>query len=186
MLRSRPNPACFCLALTVLALSPVEGRGAETPPPTGDVIELPKFEVTDSRVLPQPESWHYAAIPGFEILSNISERETKRFVSDFMLLQEAITVLMPSLNQADVAVPASLILCGRGDRFDRFMPDDRGDDLYRTNALFFDDPERSAIVVDFALGEILLTDNTTTVESDPYRGFYKEYFRHLIRHQMGR
>jgi hypothetical protein len=82
-----------------------------------------------------------------------------------------------------VFVPTSLILCGRGNSFNRFMPADRGDDLYRTNSLFFDDPERGAIVVDFALSELQFADSTT-VEADPYRGFYKEYFRHLIRDQM--
>ena len=160
--------------------------GADRPPPVPDeIVELPKFEVTDSRILPPAESWHYAAIPGFEVLSNISARETKRFVSDFLLLQEAVDVLMPGLNRGSVAVPTSLVLCGRGNGFNRFMPDDRGDDVYRTNSLFFDDPERGAIVVDFALAELQL-DASTSIESDPYRGFYKEYFRHLIRHQMGR
>lgn len=153
-------------------------------PPVGPVIELPKFEVTDSRLLPPPEKWRYAAIPGFEVLSNISERETKRFVQDFLLLQEAVNVIMPGMRGGGVSVPTSLIIAGRGDGFNRFMPADRGDDLYRTNSLFFDDPERGAIVVDFALSELLLEDNTTQ-ESDPYRGFYREYFRFLIRRMSG-
>lgn len=147
-------------------------------------IELPKFEVTDSRVLPQPESWRYAAIPGFEILSSVSARETTRFVKDFLLLQAALNEIMPGFATANVAVPTSLVLTGRGKDFDRFLPTTRGDDRYRTNSLFFDDPERGAIVVDFALAEVLRDDNTTE-DSDPYRGFYKEYFRYLIRHQMG-
>ncbi len=147
-------------------------------------VELPKFEVSDSRVLPPPESWRYASIPGFEVLSNISARETTRFVKDFLLLQEVINVIMPAFKQGDVAVPTSLILTGRGKSFDRFMPEDRGDDRFRTNSLFFDDPERGAIVVDFALAEFQLEDNTTE-EADPYRSFYKEYFRYLIRRQMG-
>ena len=45
------------------------------------------------------------------------------------------------LLRADVGVPTSLLLCGRGDGFNRFMPVDRGDDIYRTNSLFFDDPD---------------------------------------------
>ena len=170
--------SCF---LGVLALL----RAAEPVPAPGEIVELPKFEVVDSRVLPQPEKWRYAEIPGFEVLANISERETKRFVNDFLLLQEAVGVLMPGLRNTNVVVPTSLILCGRGNGFNRFMPDDRGDDVYRTNSLFFDDPERGAIIVDFALSELQI-DNVTTVEADPYRGFYKEYFRHLIRQQMGR
>src|SRR4051812_45606569 len=139
------------------------------------IIELPKFEVKDSRLLPQPEKWHYAEVPGFEILSNISARETKRFVADFLLLQEALNVLMPGLRANPVAVPTSLILTGRGNSFDQFMPEDRGDDRFRTNSLFFNEPERGVIVVDFALAEIQLEDNTT-LEADAYRSFYKEYF----------
>ncbi len=154
------------------------------PPAFEPPLELPKFEVTDSRVLPPLATWHYASIPSFEILSSISVRQTKRFVEDFFLLQAAINEIMPGFTGGNITVPTSLILTGRGNDFERFMPADRGDDRYRTNSLFFDDPERGAIVVDFALSEILLDDNTTE-EADPYRGFYKEYFRYLIRRQSG-
>jgi hypothetical protein len=64
------------------------------------------------------------------------------------------------------------------------MPSNRGDDRYRTNTLFFRDDERGAIVVDFQLAELQLEDNTT-LESDPYRGFYREYFRFIIRRNVG-
>ena len=175
--------------LAAIALFAVVARGAEPATPAAPVVapgivELPKFEVTDSRVLPQPEKWRYAAIPGFEVLSKISERETRRFVNDFLLLQSAINILMPGIRRDTANIPTSLVLCGRGSSFDRFMPDDRGDDIYRTNSLFFDDPERGAIIVDFALSELQL-DGGETMEADPYRSFYKEYFRHLIRHEMG-
>jgi hypothetical protein len=86
---------------------------------------------------------------------------------------------MPGLRAAS-PVPTSLILTGRGNTFDQMMPVSRGDDRYRTNTLFFQDFERGAIVVDFQLPELFLEDNTT-IESDPYRGFYREYFRFLIR-----
>ncbi|MBI5767589.1 MAG: hypothetical protein HZA93_07325 [Verrucomicrobia bacterium] len=173
------SSAAIFAVLSLLAA----GRAADSAPIAPGVVELPKFEVTDSRILPQPESWRYASIPGFEVISKVSERETKRFMNDFLLLQEAVEVLMPGLGKPNIFVPTSLILCGRGDSFNRFIPSDRGDDRYRTNSLFFDDPERGAIVVDFALSELQLNDNST-IEADPYRGFYKEYFRHLIRHQM--
>ncbi len=166
-------------AWLTLTFASAEPAASESPP-----IELPKFEVTDSRVLPPMASWHYASIPGFEILSSISVRQTKRFVDDFLLLQAAINEIMPGFTGGNVTVPTSLILTGRGNDFERFMPAERGDDRYRINSLFFDDPERGAIVVDFALSEILLDDNTTE-EADPYRGFYKEYFRYLIRRQSG-
>lgn len=159
--------------------------GAESGDPLNQpAIELPKFEVTDSRLLPPPEVWHYAAIPGFEVLSSISTRETTRFVDDFFLLQEAIDAIMPGFRGAESAVPTSLILTGRGRGFDRFLPPDRADQRFGTNSLFFDDPERGAIVVDFALSELQFGDDTTQ-QADPYRAFYTEYFRYLIRRQMG-
>ena len=177
-------------AAGVLAMATVARLTAQPAPPAAvipagaeqPIIELPKFEVTDSRVLPAPEKWRYASIPGFEVLSSISVRATTRFVKDFFLLQAAINEIMPGFRRSDVAVPSSLILAGGGKGFDRFLPTQREEERYRTNSLFFDDPERGAIVVDFALGELQLEDNTTE-EADPYRGFYKEYFRYLIRKQ---
>ena len=174
-------------ALTSLRAADVRSAppaGAPIVASSGPIIELPKFEVTDSRVLPPPESWRYATIPGFEILSNISARATTRFVKDFLLLQTAINEIMPGFATADVAVPTSLILTGRGKSFDRFLPAEQDEARYRTNSLFFDDPERGAIIVDFALAELQLEDGTSE-EADPYRGFYKEYFRYLIRRQTG-
>ena len=58
-------------------LASVALRAADEPAP-GALIELPKFEVKDSRLLPQPEKWLYAEIPNFEILSSISSRQTKQ------------------------------------------------------------------------------------------------------------
>ncbi len=184
---SPTSTACARLALTaLLAISGGSALHAQNTAPVAAEapIELPKFEVTDSRVLPQPETWRYAAIPGFEVISSVSARETTRFVKDFLLLQTALNEIMPGFASANVVVPTSLILTGRNKDFERFIRTDRGEDRYRTNSLFFDDPERGAIIVDFALSEILRDDNTRE-ESDPYRGFYKEYFRYLIRHQMG-
>ena len=155
------------------------GFAADAPPGSArEIIELPKFEVTDSRVLPPPEKWLYAEIPGFEILSNMSRRGTERFVKDFLLLQEAMNVIMPGLRAGPVAVPTSLILTGRGDAFSAFDPANR-DDRSR-NTIYLRDNERAAIVVDFELAELQLADNTT-IESDPYRSFYGEFFRFIIR-----
>lgn len=175
--------ACRAVTLGVLALTAL-ARGAEPPPTAEGIVELPKFEVTDSRLLPQPEKWLYAEIPGFEILSNASRNATKRFVNDFLLLQEAMNQIMPGLRAGPVAVPTSLILTGRGDQFNLFIPAERGDDQFRTNSYFFQDEERGAIVVDFQLAELQLEDNTT-IESDPYRAFYKDYFRYLLRRNVG-
>jgi hypothetical protein len=182
--RAGLRPTWFVAAL-VLAASYARAADATAANVPGVIIELPKFEVTDSRLLPPPESWRYAEIPGFEVLSRISERETKRFMRDFLLLQEVIQEIMPVLLRGQMAVPTALILCGgRGKGFDEFLPQDQSIERYGKNNLFFETPERSAIVIDFALGELQVGDGTT-LESDPYRAFYAAYFRHLIRRQVG-
>ena len=117
-------------AWLTLTFASAEPAASELPP-----IELPKFEVTDSRVLPPMASWHYASIPGFEIISSISVSQTKRFVADFLLLQAAINEIMPGFTGGNVTVPTSLILTGRGNDFERFMPTERGDDRYRSTGL---------------------------------------------------
>lgn len=173
-----------CLGLCLLGSAGSWAAWAAQPAsvPSGPVIELPKFEVTDSRLLPPPEAWRYAEIPGFEILSNLSAGATKRFVGDFHLLQQAVSAIMPGLTGDAVPVPTALILCGRGNTFDQFVPAERSETRYGSNSLFFHNPERTAIVVDFAIAELQL-EGDRTVESDPYRAFYREYFRHLIRRQ---
>jgi hypothetical protein len=173
------------IAAVLLAAPLFAAEPAPTPAPAGPIVELPKFEVTDSRLLPPPEKWLYAEIPCFEILSNISERETKRFVRDFLLLQSVIREIMPGLVGGRVPVPTALLLCGRGKGFDEFLPADGSVERYGSNQLFFQSPERAAIVVDFALSELQL-EGDTRLESDPYRAFYAAYFRFLIRRQLAK
>ncbi|MDO8544189.1 MAG: hypothetical protein Q7S40_27420 [Opitutaceae bacterium] len=148
------------------------------------VIELPVFEVTDTRILPPPESWRYAEVPGFEILSNASERETKRFVRDFLLLQTALDVLMPGITRGRSAVPTAIVICGRGKHFEKFTPSADVESTYSRNSLFLENPERAAIVIDFALQELRHSDGALE-EADTYRAFYTEYFRHLVRRTAG-
>lgn len=171
-----------------LLLVAAAGLRAAEPTPTSaaaePAVELPKFEVTDSRVLPPPESWRYASVPGYEILSSISARETTRFVKDFYLLQAGIEAIMPGFATPDVAVPTSLILSGRNRSFDRFFAAEHTDARDRINGLFYPDAERGAIIVDFARAELLLED-ATTEEADPYRAFYTSFFHHLIRRSVG-
>jgi hypothetical protein len=174
LLAAAPLAAADSKKGVIVSIAP----GADT------IVELPKFEVTDSRLLPPPESWHYAEIPGFEILSRISERETKRFLRDFLLLQQVIDAIMPGLTRGYTPVPTALILCGgRGKGFDEFLPEDQSIERYGKNSLFFKDSERAAIVIDFALTE-LQVEGDLRLEADPYRAFYAAYFRFLLRRQL--
>ena len=81
---------------------------------TGPVVELPKFVVTDSRELPQPEAWRYATVPGFEILTNASDKATRRLMSDFDLFRQALSYVWPVPERPGRS--ATLIICGKGGR----------------------------------------------------------------------
>jgi hypothetical protein len=84
-------------------------------------IELPPHIVRDTRPLPKPEKWFYAELPGIEILSSISQRNTKHFLEDFALFDQAIDVVWPGLKGKDLGVPTTMIMAGRGE-FSHFMP----------------------------------------------------------------
>src|SRR5262245_64494329 len=97
---------------------------AQEPPATIDpVIELPKFIVTDSRELPPPESWRYATIPGFEILTNASDRATQRLLRDFGMFRQALGHVWPIPQR--LSQSTSLSICGKGKKYDAFVPKDK-------------------------------------------------------------
>lgn len=179
----RPR-ACRLLLGCAVWLMFLAGRtAAMAAVPALPVVELPKFEVTDTRILPPLESWRHAELPGFEVLSNLPERSTRHFVRHFLLLQEVIGAIMPGLRSADTPLPTTVILCGGRSGFNEFLPRERLSEQFSTNTLFYHDAERSAIVVDFTLWELQLGTGVTEA-SDPFQGFYREYFRHLLRRQL--
>src|SRR3954465_9237153 len=97
----------LALAAAVIALRAEEAAGP--------VVELPAFVVSDTRALPPPESWRYATIPGFEILSNSSDRTTQRLINDFEMFRNALSVVWPTPDRP--GAPTMLILSGRGAKF---------------------------------------------------------------------
>lgn len=56
----------FVAGLGICGIARSSSAQAKTDP----IVELPTVIVSDNRELPPPESWRYAEIPGFEILSN--------------------------------------------------------------------------------------------------------------------
>jgi hypothetical protein len=152
-------------------------HAAET---SSDIVDLPTFEVREDRILAPLEKWHYVSIPGFEILSNVSAGATKRFVKDFYLLQQVARFVLPNANSTNI-VPTYVVLCGRGKAFDHFTPPElRTDEPAR--GLYFNDAERTAIVVDFSPA---LSGDDDGGGADPYRTFYGSYFRTLIKRELG-
>lgn len=164
-------------------------------------VELPTYTVTESRELPPPEKWSYARIDGFEVLSSASDRATKRLVQDFQRFYQAIGFVWPGV-QRPAAVPAALIICGRGGKFEKFMPAGESRPDRAMASLSLRDREQSAIVIDYESKVInLLTPEGTAAASavtidadgnssfnggdpgfeiDAYRQLYREYIRFLL------
>ncbi len=151
-------------------------------------ISLPTFTVTDSRELPPPESWRHAQIPNFEILSNASDRETQRLLRDFQQFNQAIGVVWPALIGRS-PTPTTLILCGRGGKFDAFVPVKAdGGPQVGLASLFLRNAERSTIIVDLQTRELGLAgleaaggvENNGFIEVDSYKQLYREYVHSLL------
>jgi hypothetical protein len=166
-------------------------------------IEMPVYTVTDTRDLPPPEKWNYTRIEGFEVLSNASEKGTLRLLRDFQRYAQAIGFVWPGVQRPS-AVPAMLVICGKGGKFDQFMPKgERSAD--RAMASFsLRDREQAAIVIDYEAKVINLvtpegtaavaatagaTDadgNSISALGDPgfsvdtYKQLYREYIRFLL------
>lgn len=157
--------------------------------PADPVVELPKFVVTDARELPPPEAWRYTEIPGFEVLTNASDRSTQRLLKDFLLFKQALGYVFPVRTRT--AVPTTLILCGRGAKFDAFVPDGKATTDTGRASLFLKGRDQSAIVIDFEARAIEIggaddTDDVATgtdssrIDIDHNKQLYREYVHYLL------
>lgn len=167
---------------------------AAAPETAGGIVELPKFVITDDRELPAPESWRYTAVPGFEILSDSSNKTTERFVRDFLLLQEAIRVVWPAVLTNGSGTPTTLLLVEKGGLFDHLVKRSPQGKEEGVNSLILRDGERTVLAVNFGtvLNETDLeaevemeergyTTKAPQTEYNPVREVYRQYFRHLLR-----
>ncbi len=146
-----------------------------------EIVELPRYVVTGERILPMPEFWRYTTLPGYEILSNASDRATKNFLKDFQQLQTSIQIIWPTLINQKASIPTLILLCARGDSFQPFIPQNRDPDIFITpTSLFVEDKERSAIVIDFTIQEVVDSSGLFSA-NDPYQQFYRQYARFLMR-----
>lgn len=127
-------------------------------PAAGPVIELPRFVVTDSRILPPPEPWRYARIEGFEVLSNGPDRTASRVLQDFLRFHQALVIAWPPADLR-TAVPTALILCGKGGKFDAFKPKQDAGPQSGLVSLSLRDREMSAIVIDLEATTLKLSTN---------------------------
>lgn len=153
------------------------------------VVELPKFVVTDNRELPPPEAWRYGEIPGFEILTNASDKATQRLIRDFELFKQALGYAWPLPERGNV--PVTLILCGKGAKFDAFVPKGKPGIDKVSASLFLRNRERTAIVIDLQAKSLNIagsdiTDDAATgtdstqISIDHDKQLYREYVRYLL------
>ncbi|MDR0354101.1 MAG: hypothetical protein LBI02_12420, partial [Opitutaceae bacterium] len=85
---------------------------------------MPPYEVRANRILPRPENWLRVTVPalvlergenalvapGYYVLSNLSEQNTRLFINELQLRQFAGTLLWPMLVQTQPRQPAVVIL----------------------------------------------------------------------------
>jgi len=124
--------------------------------------ELPAFIVEESRDLPPPEAWRYASLPGVEVLSNASARETEVLLQEFEVFRRALAVVWP-IGQHDAEPPVALILSARDGRFRDYLPaGGRGEEspVALRASVLLQQRGRTAIVLDLA------TKTTTLVTHD--------------------
>jgi len=121
-------------------------RAQTQPLNPGPIIRLPTFTVTETRILPPTESWRYAQVPGFEILSEASDSTTEPLVHDFLLFHRAVEAVWPTVRMnADVAT--SVILCSSASRFAEFVPANVIPVAEQTLSLTIEDRENAAVVI---------------------------------------
>jgi hypothetical protein len=122
----------------IFAFSIILGCALQAAPEAGDVsgtgvsgttnvvVEMPPYEVRASRILPLPENWLHVSVPalvlehgksamtapGYYVLSNLSEQNTRLFINELQLRQFAGMLLWPMLVQKQPHRPAVVILDG--------------------------------------------------------------------------
>lgn len=181
-----------CLAVTA-AFGAWPALAAEAGAAPDKVLELPKLTINEQAALPELESWRYTRITGFEVLSNASERSTKKLLTDFSRFQQAVRLAWPAPVQPLAA--STLILCGKDKKFDAFVPAALRGSQAPVPSLFLRDREQIAIVVDLEAQQVGISDptalmaaNATAVEYeiDHYRQLYREYVHYLLSQAEGR
>ncbi len=113
---------------------------------SGELVTLPSFQVTDTRILPTAEQWRYAQVPGFEILSSASDSTSRDVIQDFLRFHRAVEVLWPMVRM-NASVDASIILCDTGSRVKAFVPSSIIRNAQQTVSLSLEDHEHAAIVI---------------------------------------
>jgi hypothetical protein len=143
-----------------------------------EIVALPEFQVYTQRELPPAETWYYARVGNFEILSSTSNRSTKRFIDDFYCFQNVLAVVAPEARlQAEL--PAAVILCGETGQFRKMTSEARKRHIIG--------PGPSAIVNDSEIATILVDFDSFSIDGKPREYAPDElFYREYVKMTMGR
>ncbi len=149
-------------------------------------LRLPDLKVTDSADLPPPESWRYAQVAGFDVISNASDRSTRKLLADFATFTQAMRLVWPA--PAKPLASTTLVLCGKGGKFDEFTPAGATRDEAIVPSLFLRNREQAAIVVDVETDTVTVDATKTVIDTggvvdyaiDHYSQLYREYIHYLL------
>jgi len=183
-------PTCLrgFAAIAWFTVFPLAASAASRSPDaaTDPAIKLPDLQVTTSAGLPPPESWRYARVGDFEVLSNASDRTTRSLLADFAKFTRAMSLVWP-LPLKPLA-SSTLILCGGRGQFDAFPPDGALNNEAIVPSLLLRNREQIAIVVDVESRRLSavptnlqdINAESADYEVDHYRQLYREYLRYLL------
>ena len=185
---------CTCLGNAKAAESSV--------PVTGETVELPKFVVEDTRLMPATERWEYVSLPGYEILSSTSASKARVFLRDFDRMQQVLGHIWPSLLRTPSGRPITILLCDKVDCFKEYLSPANQKDAAAYNQVFNQGPLGTALVVDFQKTTLVtssedprlalinpaaesssMTDEPRPgeIEADPFKATMDAYLRLLLK-----
>jgi len=152
-------------------------RAQPVPVGLAEPLELPAHIVRGQLDLPAPESWQYARIDGFEVLSNAPQREANRLLKDFQMFRQALQIVRPA--SAPPAMPAALILSGRS-KFADFTSDGQ-EDYTGISSVFSRDRTQAAIILNLGSATYTPEDGSSAeLPVDYNRELYRQYVRFLL------
>ncbi len=174
-----------CLSGSLFAADPLKVEGK--------TVELPEFNVTDSRLLPEAPPWRYGRVGDFEVLSSASERVTRKLLADFGRFQRALTLLWPAPPRPNAG--SALILCGRAGEFATLLPPGTDPKNSPLPSRLLKDRELTFIAADLAAERSSVLDAAgalandaafVEIEFDHATLLYREYIFSLLQQSEAR
>ena len=181
------------VALAVLTCVGGSVRAADQLKVEGKTVELPDFNVTDSRLLPEPAPWRYGRVGNFEVLSSASERATRKLLADFGRFQRALTLLWPAPLRSNAG--SALLLCARPGEFATLLPPGSDAKGAALPSRLLRDRELTFIAADLAAERAAVLDSADAlandaavveIEFDHATLLYREYIFSLLQQSEAR